>query len=391
MSPSLRVAHVVTTAGPDPALGGPLRVALDQARELRSRGHDVTLVGGWDDRAPGPVELEGVPTVLAPVRVLVSKYAMSSRMSRQVVQELRRCARTSDVVHVHLGRDAVPLVAAIEAHRARTPYVAQTHGMIAADSRLAVRAVDAMATRRALSRATHRLVLTDDEARDLRAIVPEPTTLLRNGIPIPSGPLRGRPSGSGPPEVLFFGRLHPNKQPLVFARSAVDLHRQGIDARFVIVGPDHGELDHLQRFIAEHQAQAYLRYEGVTPISQSRERLSRADVFVQPTLNEPFGLSALQAMAEGVPSIVTTGFVIAPEIKADAGALVVEPTTQGVSAGIRALLGNTDEREELARRGYEMVRSKFSMPAVVDQLEGIYEEALNIGRPLPGGSSSGHP
>jgi glycosyltransferase involved in cell wall biosynthesis len=174
--------------------------------------------------------------------------------------------------------------------------------------------------------------------------------------------------------VLFFRRLHPNKQPLLFARAARVLHEEGLRARFVVIGPDHGELDALMRFIAEHDAAAYLNYEGVTPISQSRERLAQADLFVQPTLSEPFGLSALQAMAEGVPSVVSTGFVIAPEIASAGGAMVVEPSLEPVTDAIRRLLDDPSERSALALRGHQMVLKQFSMDEVMDRLQGIYRD-----------------
>lgn len=370
----LRILHVVTVAGPDPALGGPLRVALDQAHELVNRGCDVRLLAGWDERRQGPTSLEGIPATLVPVRVLTSRFAMTSRLSLAIARQLATHVRQADIVHVHLGRHAIPLLASLVSARSGTPYVVQTHGMIAPDDRGVVAVVDGLATRRALSKAARRLVLTDSEAGDIRAIVDEPTTLLRNGIPV-GDPVRPT-HGSDAPEVLFFGRIHPNKQPLLFAEAARVLHLEGRPARFVIIGPDHGELDALLRFIDEHDTRDYLVYDGVTPISESRKRLGQADLFVQPTLSEPFGLSALQAMAEGVPSIVSTGFVIAPEISAAQGALVVEPTLTGVTDGIRRLLDDPVERSALAVRGHDMVRTQFSMRVVVDQLQAIYREVL---------------
>ena len=49
----MRILHVVTLVSPDGAFGGPVRVAENLARELRRRGHDVTVAAAASGFADG--------------------------------------------------------------------------------------------------------------------------------------------------------------------------------------------------------------------------------------------------------------------------------------------------------------------------------------------------
>ena len=56
---SVRVVHAVTLITPDGAFGGPVRVAVNQARELQTRGHDVEIVAACSGYAGRPANGDG--------------------------------------------------------------------------------------------------------------------------------------------------------------------------------------------------------------------------------------------------------------------------------------------------------------------------------------------
>ena len=379
MSRPLRIAHVVTTAGPGPGMGGPLRVALDQAHELARRGHDVTLVAAWQDRRWGPTQIEGVRCVLPPARVLVPRFPFSSIMSHDADAAVRTAVGSSDIVHVHLARDAVPLLAAHYAARASVPYVTQTHGMVFPDDRASVRLVDSMATTRALRAAHTRFVLTPFEAADVEAVEPSPTTILRNGMPETGEPPASACKRDGEPEVLFLARLKANKQPLVFAEAARRVHERGIPGRFTVVGPDQGELEGLRAYIHDNGASGYLTYAGEVATTDSRRRTRQASVYVLPSSHDPFPVSVLEAMAEGVACVVSSGCLFADELRDSGAALVVEPTVDEVTEGIAKLLSDEPRRARLGTRAQQVIRESFSIRAVVDQTEQVYRQAVERG------------
>jgi len=376
MTEPLRITHVLTSAGPGPGMGGPLRVALDQAHELASRGHDVALVAGWRDRRWGPDQIEGIRSVLPPARVLVRRFAFSSLVSIEADAAVRRAVKSSDVVHVHLARDAIPLLATLHATRAGVPYVTQTHGMVFPDDRGLVGLVDRVGTRRALRGAPRRFVLPPYEASDVEAGQASPTTILRNGMPDSDHPAASAQNRDDEPEVLFLARLKANKQPLVFAEAARRLHEQGVPGRFTIIGPDQGELAAVEAFIRVNQADGYLHYAGEVDTTESRRRTREASVYVLPSSHDPFPVSVLEAMAEGVACVVSNGCLFAQELHESGGALVVEPTVEDVAQGVAELLRNPDRRVDMGVRAQQVIRESFSIRAVVDQLESRYIEAV---------------
>jgi glycosyltransferase involved in cell wall biosynthesis len=91
-------------------------------------------------------------------------------------------------------------------------------------------------------------------------------------------------------------------------------------------------------------------------------------------------VSVLEAMAEGVPTVLSSGCVFSREIGEAGGAIVVEPTVEGVAQGIGTLLADPVARAALGRRGREVIRERFSISAVVDRLEQVYFDSVRLQR-----------
>jgi glycosyltransferase involved in cell wall biosynthesis len=298
----------------------------------------------------------------------------SGLLSLRLLRWAYRHAGSFDVVHVHLARDLIPLLTATIAGRAGTPFVVQTHGMIVPDQRAAARLLDRLLTRRALQQAVARLVLTPQERTDLQQVVGDgaPLTVLRNGVTVPER----RPAGGEPTDVLFLGRLHPRKRVLDFARAALALSEEGVPARFSVVGPDDGDLPELRRLIHDRPGAAdVLRYEGAMSHDRAVARMAAADIFVLPAVDEPFGMTLLEAMAAGVPSVCTTGCGLAEELSADGSVLAVEPGVESLTAAVRRLVHDGEYRSRLGAAGRRTVEARYSMREVGDQLLRIYRGA----------------
>jgi glycosyltransferase involved in cell wall biosynthesis len=187
----------------------------------------------------------------------------------------------------------------------RVPYVVQTHGMIQPDPRLKARVLDAIGMRRLLMAARRRFVLTHHEHDDLievlRASVP--CERLQNGVPeARDEPRVDRGAGR---EVLFCARLHRRKRPVAFVDMADELVSRGVSATFPLVGPDGGELSAVEGAIVAAGLQKVVHYEGALDHAAVPARMRRADVYVLPSINEPFPMSLLEALSLGVPSVRT--------------------------------------------------------------------------------------
>lgn len=368
----MRIAHIVTLISADNAFGGPVSVASNQAAELARRGHEVTLLAGWDGVAE--FDLPDVDVRLHRSRTLVPSAGFSGLAAPGVLRALRAMAPRLDVVHVHLARDLVTMTAARAMVGKRPRLVTQTHGMVMPDRRPIARITDALATRAVLQRAAATAALTEAESAGLREVAgPDVAVVdLPNGIDLRE--IR-QPAAGGRARITFCARLHPRKRVLAFAEMAKILIDAGVDAQFVVAGPDEGDLNALRDFIRVHDLVGRLEYLGAIPPHQVRDLLAASAVFVLPSDREPFPMTLLEAMAEGTPSVITTGCMIADRFTDAGGPHVTDGTPAQLATSVLGLLGDPDRSREVGRRSRELIAEHFSIESVVDQLESIYRTA----------------
>jgi glycosyltransferase involved in cell wall biosynthesis len=104
--------------------------------------------------------------------------------------------------------------------------------------------------------------------------------------------------------VLFLGRLTHQKGPEQFLRAAKKVHRHNKNVRFLVVG-EGGLLPRLISLSIELGIADRVSFWGFVPENEKRSIYSMCDVYVMPSVSEPFGITALEAMASGTPCIIS--------------------------------------------------------------------------------------
>src|SRR5262249_37953295 len=99
-----------------------------------------------------------------------------------------------------------------------------------------------------------------------------------------------------------------------------------------------------------------------------------ADAFVYPSLYEGFGLPPLEALASGVPVIVSTAASL-PEVVGDAGVYVEPHDERALAGAIASVLTSPGQREELRARGRTRAR-QFSWTRAAEATAAVYREVL---------------
>jgi len=115
------------------------------------------------------------------------------------------------------------------------------------------------------------------------------------------------------------------------------------------------------------------------------ELLADADLFLLASTEESFGLSALEAMACGLP-VVATRVGGVPEVVGDGTTgLLVEPDDQaGFAAAVRTLLQDPERLVEMGRAARADVLERFEKDRVVSRYEALYEDVLAARPAVPG-------
>ncbi|HEY5835884.1 glycosyltransferase [Streptomyces sp.] len=376
----MRVLHVVTLHTPTHDFGGPTRVALGLSQELRAKGVDARIATLGDGfTGPLPAEVEGVPAHLHQARHVLPAFEVSGITSPGLLLRARRMARSADIVHVHLMRDLITLPFAMIALAAGVPLVVQTHGMIDPTDKRFAKAVDVLGLKRVLRRADAILHLTAEERDGVQAVVPG--TPLRtfhrlvNGVALQE---RRPPRGDRPPTVLYLARVQQRKRPEDFVSAIPTVLATHPDARFVLAGPDTGGLTGpLRELAARLGVSAALRCVGALGHEQVLDQLRRSDVYVLPSVVEPFAVSVLEAMSVGLPVVVTRTGGLSPDVAAAGAGRLTDSRPDADNGPLigRAILELLDPaaNQEASDAAWRLSRDRFSIGAVADTLLEVYE------------------
>jgi glycosyltransferase involved in cell wall biosynthesis len=276
----------------------------------------------------------------------------------------------SDIVHLHLARDLVTLPAAVHARRAGVPVVLQTHGMIDPSTHPLARPLDAFWTRSVLRDAAAVLYLTPREREGLIAVAGDRLRLVPLGNGVPHS--RARQSRNGV-EVLYLARLAPRKRPEVFVEAAARLAAEFPAVRFRLVGPDEGRAGEVVQLAAESGAD--IVWEGPIGPEATDARMSEASIYVLPAVDEPYPMSVLEAMAAGLPVIVTDSCGLAPAVEESGAGIVVGDSADALTAALRRLLADQELRRAMGEAGRQAATGRFSMASIARELLTVYRRA----------------
>lgn len=368
----MRVVHVVTLVSDDGAFGGPTSVAVGQLEELAARGHAVRLLSLWRGRSLAPERIGPVPLLSRPARSLIPGRGFLGLMHPLLVRDMWRAMKDADVVHIHAGRDLVSLTALATAVLRRKRLFVQTHGMV--EPRDAAAKLFDRIYVPLLRRAQGCFVLTEHESRKLAEVIGPQSPPLRplpNGVRLQSTGHDERARGSR--DVLFLARLHARKRPEAFVEMAALVHKQVTDARFTLHGSDEGSLPAVRELTAARGLEEVLSYGGTLGHADAVCAIARACVYVLPSVNEPFPMTVLEALAAGTPVVCTDSSGIAGELARRGAAMVTDGSPQAMADAVCDLLGDEDRRRSLVEAGRRAVEEVFSIHAVGNRLEEIYQ------------------
>ena len=166
----------------------------------------------------------------------------------------------------------------------------------------------------------------------------------------------------------------------VFARVA-----EQIPSVLVMVGdgPDRVHAEAEARELGLHEKVFFLgKIEAVAPL------LAGADLFLLPSASESFGLSALEALACGVP-VVATNVGGLPEVvrEGETGVLCEVGDVDAMSHAAVSILRDTDRWQAMSDRAAADARERFSLESIVADYEAFYEYTLalpaSVGTAMP--------
>ena len=103
----------------------------------------------------------------------------------------------------------------------------------------------------------------------------------------------------------------------------------------------------------------------------------QAHAFVLPSINENFGLAPVEALAAGVPVVLTPGVAIHREVESR-GAGVIADETVAALAEAMLLVRTPDAQQAMSESAAQLARDTFSIAAMQQGLLHMYQQALAV-------------
>lgn len=232
---------------------------------------------------------------------LFSEVARYARCAAQIAR-----MHFHDLIHAH---DWMTWPAALEARKVSgKPVVLHVHSLEYDRSGEHVNEDINRIERAALQAADHIVAVshyTKTLVARMHGIDPARISVVHNGVTRAEAEhqyhLEGKDAN---PMVLFMGRITFQKGPEYFVRAAKRvLQRQG-NVRFVMAGSG-DMIEPMRQLTAELGIESSFEFPGFLRGAQRERYFSLADVYVMPSVSEPFGITPLEAMAYDVPVIIS--------------------------------------------------------------------------------------
>jgi glycosyltransferase involved in cell wall biosynthesis len=148
----------------------------------------------------------------------------------------------------------------------------------------------------------------------------------------------------------------------------------------LIVGGKGVLLDHHQEMAASLGLKDNVEFAGFIPDEEIADYYSQASVFVLPSissLQEGFGIVALEALACQTPVVTTDIVGVAHDLKQIKGGIVIPPRdTHKLADAITQILSDAQMQKEMGQRGRKLVQEKYTWKGVASSMEKVYKEIL---------------
>lgn len=172
--------------------------------------------------------------------------------------------------------------------------------------------------------------------------------------------------------VTFLGRITMQKGPEYFVEAAVKVLRKTPNVRFVMAGSG-DMMDKMISLVAKRGIADKFHFTGFLKGKQVYEMLNDSDVYIMPSVSEPFGISPLEAMEMGVPSIISKqsgcAEILDNVIKTDYWDI------DAMADAIHALVSYPAMHAELKQRGIEEIHG-ITWQKAGQKVIGIYRNVI---------------
>ncbi len=339
----MKITQVMLTRG----FGGAERYFTDLSVALAERGHAVQVI--CHKRFLELARLKNEPGLITETLTVMGWWdPVAQYRMKQAIKNF-----SPDLVHAHLARAAY--IAGKTARALNIPMIVKTHNYVNLKYYKNVNCFIATTNDQ------RQYLLDNNISKDDVVVIPNFS--LFPGVECI------RPASQNLIVFASYGRMVRKKGFDVLLMAFHELISSGINARLEIGGdgPERKALRRLCKKLGLHECVTFHGW-----VKDVEGFLADADIFVLPSLLEPFGIAILEAMSCGVP-IITTKTKGPMEILDNELAYFVETgNVISLAAAMKHVVLNRDEAMVKAGRCLDRYKNQYSGPAVIPKIEQVY-------------------
>ena len=389
------------------AAGGPLRVLHVIASMAAEWGGTATAVVGltkalaelgvYSELATTTADSEGplLPTPHLTRHCFQRGLAARawSAYSRPLAAHLERAIGDFDIVHVHGLWHFGGMMAARIAKRKGVPYVVSLRGEL--DGR--------RLRHKGLKKRVYRALLLDKVLRSADALhavssaecnhvarlgIRTPVFVCPNGVDLAALDecarldefLAEHPVLQGRQVVLYLGRIEALKGLDVLARAFVNLASARDDVALLVAGRDEDDtLAGVRRTLREAGIAEKVVLAGFLTGRRKSAALAGASVFVLSSYSEGFSNAVVEALAAGLPVVISEQCNF-PEVERVGAGFVVPATPGAVADAIATILADADLARRMGERGRRLIEEHYQWSAIARRMAQRYCELRDVRR-----------
>ena len=383
----MRILHIIPSISKK--RGGPSTAILSMVSALRDVGIDAAILTTNDNLSYRDEEwplcrwfwINDVPVIMFPAvqsgpRFIV-EYLISLPLSCWLIQNINNY----DALHVHSIFSYASTTSMLIARIKQVPYVVRTIGQLNAwslsQSRVRKLLMLSIIEKSNLMASFGIHVTSNSEMQDLRLICNHKNILcLELGVEIALVDRVKPKSTNHMTRFIFLSRIHPKKQLNLLLEALSYLykeHNQELWHLSIAGEGEHDYVEFLKQLAMNYGISDHLEWLGHVSGEKKVNLLATSDWFVLPSQSENFGLSVIEALAHGVPVIITREVGISDLVKEYNAGLVCESPIELAESLVTALKGAPMDMRYAA---LDLVRARFSWSKIAKKLKLFYMDQL---------------
>ena len=314
------------------------------------------------------------------------QWSEALKYSRPLALWLEDNVQNFDLAHIHAVFSHACVAAASACRKRRVPYLVRPLGTLDPWSLKQKRARKSLfwhlGVNRMLRGAAAIHYTTDEEKRLVEA-----NLKLTRGVVVPNSidlsfversiePFyQQRPELGNNPYILALSRMHPKKGFELLIESFAALKKRGMFGAWRLVFAGDGDAEYVNQLKARTRREGLNEdaiFVGWLDDDNKYAALKGASLMALPSYQENFGISLIEAMAYGVPVLVSPHVNLAPEIMETGAGWIAALSKENLSTTLAEALGSERERKHRGTKGRALAQN-FAAPIVARRLLDLYQ------------------